>query len=179
MVEATRELIRERGVNATAMSDVLERSGAPRGSTYFHFPGGKTELIVEAAESHASAQVELIERLAAGATSAEDLITRYVDAAREGMIASEFSRGCGIAPLVLEGPDDSERATAAREGFLAMTERMASAFAAFGLGEETSRMLADATIAAVEGALVTSRALRSPTPFEAVSASLVALAEKS
>ena len=47
MVQAARQLIRERGYHATAFSDVLELSGAPRGSVYFHFPGGKTQLAIE------------------------------------------------------------------------------------------------------------------------------------
>ena len=34
MVQAARQLIRERGYGATAFSDVLELSGAPRGSVY-------------------------------------------------------------------------------------------------------------------------------------------------
>jgi AcrR family transcriptional regulator len=44
MVQAAKQLMRERGYNATAFSDVLKLSGAPRGSVYFHFPGGKAEL---------------------------------------------------------------------------------------------------------------------------------------
>jgi hypothetical protein len=40
MVQAAEQLLRERGHDATAFADVLERSGAPRGSVYFHFPAG-------------------------------------------------------------------------------------------------------------------------------------------
>ena len=70
MVQAARQLIRERGYHATAISDVLERSGAPRGSVYFHFPGGKPQLAIEAAESHAHEQVQYIDRAAEQADSA-------------------------------------------------------------------------------------------------------------
>ena len=41
-------LIRERGAHATAISDVLEHSGAPRGSAYHYFPGGRMQLLEEA-----------------------------------------------------------------------------------------------------------------------------------
>src|ERR1700753_1789772 len=100
MVQAARQLIRERGYNATAFSDVLELSGAPRGSVYFHFPGGKVQLALEAAAAHAHEQVEIIARAAAGADSAVRLVERYLDLGRDGMLASDFSRGCAIAPLV-------------------------------------------------------------------------------
>src|SRR6185437_741270 len=64
IVQAARQLIRERGYNATAFSDVLELSGAPRGSVYYHFPGGKTQLAMEAAEAHAHEQVTVIDQAA-------------------------------------------------------------------------------------------------------------------
>ena len=38
-------LLAKRGLQATSFSDVLERSGAPRGSIYHHFPEGKDELV--------------------------------------------------------------------------------------------------------------------------------------
>ena len=97
MVQAARQLIRERGYGATAFSDVLTLSGAPRGSVDFHFPGGKAQLGMEAAEAHAHEQVEIIDRAAEEASSAAQLIERYVDLGREGMVAGNYGRGCGVA----------------------------------------------------------------------------------
>ena len=48
MIVSTALLMRERGARATSLDDVLEHSGAPRGSIYHHFPGGKVQLGVEA-----------------------------------------------------------------------------------------------------------------------------------
>ena len=48
MIESAAALFSERGVDATAFSDVLEHSGAPRGSIYHHFPDGKAQLAEEA-----------------------------------------------------------------------------------------------------------------------------------
>jgi len=178
MVQAARQLIRERGYHATAISDVLERSGAPRGSVYFHFPGGKTQLAAEAAEDHAHEQVGLIDEAAGQVSSARGLIEVYVGLARDGMVGSGYSRGCGIAPLVTEaGPEESvEVAETGRRAFTAMIDRMAFHFVNLGLDRAPARQLADAVIAGVEGALVTARALRSPAPFEAVLAALAAQA---
>jgi TetR/AcrR family transcriptional regulator, lmrAB and yxaGH operons repressor len=169
MVQAAQQLIRERGYHATAISDVLERSAAPRGSVYFHFPGGKTQLAIEAAEAHAHDQVRHIDQAAAQAGSARQLIEAYVDLARDGMVASGYSRGCGIAPLVTEAePAADDLAETSRRAFAAMIDRLAFHLVDFGLPREPARHLADAVIAAVEGALITSRALRSPFPFDAV-----------
>ena len=51
MVRSAASLIRTRGVNATSFSDVLADSGAPRGSIYHHFPGGKDQLVDAAIHS--------------------------------------------------------------------------------------------------------------------------------
>lgn len=169
MVQAAQQLIRERGYHATAISDVLERSAAPRGSVYFHFPGGKTQLATEAAEAHAHEQVKHIDQAAAQAASAREFIEAYLDLARDGMVASGYSRGCGIAPLVTEpDPASGVLAETARRGFAAMIDRLAFHLVEFGLPTAPAHQFADAVIAAVEGALITSRALRAPSPFDAV-----------
>ena len=48
MVISAALLIRERGAQPTAIADVLQHSGAPRGSAYHYFPGGRTQLLCEA-----------------------------------------------------------------------------------------------------------------------------------
>ena len=48
MIESAAILIGARGVNATSFADVIEASGAPRGSIYHHFPEGKAQLVEEA-----------------------------------------------------------------------------------------------------------------------------------
>jgi TetR/AcrR family transcriptional regulator, lmrAB and yxaGH operons repressor len=180
MVLAARQLIRERGYHATAISDVLERSGAPRGSVYFHFPGGKPQLAVEAAEAHAHEQVQYIDRAAGLADSAAGMVEAYLDLAREGIVNSDYSRGCAIAPLVTEAAQQeaAEVGDASRRAFSVMTDRLAFHFVDFGLDAASARQLADAVLAGVEGALVTSRALRSPSPFDAVRAVVAGYARR-
>src|SRR3954467_13893396 len=48
MIASTAQLLRAQGLTRTSFGDVLEHSGAPRGSIYHHFPGGKEQLIEEA-----------------------------------------------------------------------------------------------------------------------------------
>ena len=175
MVQAARQLIRERGYHATAFSDVLELSGTPRGSVYFHFPGGKTQLAIEAAETHAHEQVTIIDRAAEQAESAAQLIELYIDLGREGMVGSDYARGCGIAPLVIEGAaqQSADVGETSRHAFSEMTDRLAFHFVTFGVDRVAARQLAHGVIAGVQGAMITSRALRSPAPYDAVRTALV------
>jgi len=53
MIETTARLLQHRGYHGTALSDILAASAAPRGSLYFHFPGGKDQLVIEATRAAA------------------------------------------------------------------------------------------------------------------------------
>ncbi|NMO55718.1 TetR/AcrR family transcriptional regulator [Actinoplanes sp. TBRC 11911] len=179
MVQAGKQLIAERGFEKTAFSDVLKATGAPRGSVYHHFPGGKTQLGIEAAELHAHEQVALLDRIAEQSASGAEMVGRYLDTGRDNMVGSGYSRGCGIAPLVIDGAaaESAEVGDTSRRAFGQMIDRLAFHLAAFGLDRPDARAVADAVIAGAEGAMVTSRALGSPAPWDAMRTALVALAD--
>ena len=98
MVVAARRLFREHGYLGTALSDVVTESAAPRGSIYFHFPGGKEELAIEVTLLHASDRIAQINRAAAAATSAAQLIEIYMGSERDDLVASGYREGCAWLP---------------------------------------------------------------------------------
>ena len=120
MIETAAVVMRERGVEATSFSEVLARSGAPRGSIYHHFPGGKAQLIEEATRYAG-------EFTAAGLVAAlgEDDPVAAVTAFCAGWIKilrkTDFGAGCPVVAAALEG----EHTPGAREA-------AAAAFAALG-----------------------------------------------
>ena len=172
MITAARALIRERGYHATALSDVVELSAAPRGSVYFHFPGGKTQLAAEAVKAYARDQAEVIGRAAEGVSSAVELVTAYVTRSRENLVASQYLEGCTIAPLVLEGAREPDLVNAGSAAFSHIIESLAFQFAFFGMDRADARELAEVCVSGVEGALVTARAFRSAAPFDSMLAVL-------
>ena len=177
MVGAARQLIREHGYHSMALSDVVERSASPRGSVYYHFPQGKVQMAAAAAEAHTREQVDLINQLAGESATAEDLVRAYVDQASEGMQASDYGRGCAIAPLVIEvGESSAELGTASQRAYFLIVETLVLRFAVLGADTAGARELAHATLAGTQGAMVTSRALRSPEPFDAVREALASRA---
>ena len=48
ILEAATLLFHLKGYHATALSEILKESGAPKGSLYYHFPNGKEQLAIEA-----------------------------------------------------------------------------------------------------------------------------------
>ena len=51
-IATAERLFRIQGYTATGLTQILEESGAPKGSFYFHFPRGKTQLAEDAIDQY-------------------------------------------------------------------------------------------------------------------------------
>ncbi|MEU9289444.1 TetR/AcrR family transcriptional regulator [Streptomyces sp. NPDC048275] len=172
MILSAATLLREYGASATSIDRVLEHSGAPRGSVYHHFPGGRTQLIDEAV----TLAGDFISALIDAAVEADDPLAA-VDAFfalwRERLIESEFRSGCPIVAVAVETNDSApELARSAAEVFARWQEALAGLFTRHGLPEERSRRLASFVIAAVEGAVIMCRAEQSTAALDAAAAEI-------
>jgi TetR/AcrR family transcriptional repressor of lmrAB and yxaGH operons len=175
-IDAAGRLLRRQGYAATGLNELVASSGAPKGSLYFHFPGGKEELALAAMERSGE---RLRGAIAAILTSTEDLggaLGGLVDALAAGLQSSDYEDGCPIATVTLEAAGDSPavRATAASvfESWLAELEaRLLRA----GLSAPLARRRALLVLSAIEGALIVARAKRDLAPLHAVREELVGL----
>jgi AcrR family transcriptional regulator len=165
MVASTALLIREKGARATSIDDVLAHSGAPRGSVYHHFPGGREQLLREATDF---AGGYIAARIARGASSLE-LLDSLIEEYGEQLARTDFRAGCPVVAVAVEsgepGSDLHEHAAAA---FSRWQELLAERLAAEGVGPARADELAVMVIAAVEGALVMARARRDSGPLDSV-----------
>jgi TetR/AcrR family transcriptional regulator, lmrAB and yxaGH operons repressor len=178
MVAAARRLFREHGYLGTALSDVITESDAPRGSIYFHFPGGKEELASEVTLLHAADRIAHINRAAAATATAAQLIGVFMGRERDDLVASGYREGCAVAPIVIEStPNSDQLSDVTRRAFQDLITTLAARFAEKGLPQERAVELATNVWTSTEGALILSRALRSPEPFEAAIGLLTASAD--
>ncbi|ODR07435.1 TetR family transcriptional regulator [Mycobacterium sherrisii] len=174
MVISAALLIRERGAHATAISDVLQHSGAPRGSAYHYFPGGRTQLLCEAVE-YASDHVGAI---IAAADNGTDLLDTLIDKYRRQLLDSDFRAGCPVVAVSVESGSEPGGA-ADRERMAPVIERAAAAFERW-TDQITQRLIADGipaavaadlsvlTTSALEGAIVLARVRRDVTPLDVI-----------
>lgn len=165
MVDSAIALFRERGVAATSLRDVVAHSGAPRGSIYHHFPGGKDQLATEATQRAGAFIGDLLEGLAA-----EDparAIDRFLAYWRGAMTSAEFRDGCPAAAAALTEDTPGARA-AAGAAFRRWESVLARSLVARGRPEAEAASVATLAIAAVEGALIMSRATGDDGPLERV-----------
>jgi TetR/AcrR family transcriptional regulator, lmrAB and yxaGH operons repressor len=167
MIHAAAELFRQRGYHATAFSDVIQASGAPRGSTYFHFPGGKQELAREAIALAGDEIEELVALAASRAESPGSLVRALGDVVAARMEGSDYRSGCAIATMVLELAPENEELSADFEAvFGRWRAALTREFETWAIDPGRAIRLADLVMSAFEGALVLSRAARSTEAFK-------------
>jgi TetR/AcrR family transcriptional regulator, lmrAB and yxaGH operons repressor len=170
MIERTAVLLAKKGLQGTSFSEVLEASGAPRGSLYHHFPGGKDELVISAIEATQRHALGLIDR-DTGA-SALEVTQSFLAAWRALLTYGDFDAGCALVAVTVAAETDALRQRTA-EAFRAWQEKLARALHAGGLSADDGRSTATLLLAASEGAVVICRAERDIRPFEIVAAQLV------
>src|SRR5690242_17795484 len=172
MVVSTALLVRERGARATSIDDVLAHSGAPRGSVYHHFPGGRQQLLREAIDYAGEFVSARIERAAGALEMLDALLEDY----REQLVRSDFRAGCPVVAVAIEaGGPKSDLQEHAGAAFGRWQELLEQRLAADGVDAERAAELAVLTIASIEGALVMARAARDVEPLDKVHRQLRAL----
>ena len=174
MIRAAAELFRQRGYHATTFSDVVADSGAPRGSTYFHFPGGKAELAREAIARAGDELEEIVDEAARHADDPGSLVRALAQIMAGRLERSGYQSGCPIATMVLElAPGDEDFSAAFDRVFARWRAALATRFEPLGIAPDRAAALADLTISAIEGALILSRAARSTEPFNTTTEALI------
>ena len=177
MVISAALLIRERGAHPTAIADVLEHSGAPRGSAYHYFPGGRTQLLCEAIEYAGEYIAAKIANAESGVDALDNLFADY----RKQLLKTDFRAGCPVVAVSVEAGDPDrpdvatpviERAAAA---FSKWTDLIAARLISDGVSKERAAELAMLTTTSFEGAIVVSRASRNIKALDLVHGQLRAL----
>ena len=164
MVTTTAKLLRRQGYYGTGLNQIVAEAEAPKGSMYFHFPGGKEQLAAEAIGASAEyldAGLRACER----GTALESLDTYVAEAARV-LETSDFADGCPIATVALEvGTTSKAIGDACADAVELLLTRVSGWLERDGFTPEAARERGQLIYAAIEGTLVFTKALRSVEPL--------------
>ena len=165
MLTATARLLQRQGYHGTGLNQIVAEAGAPKGSMYFHFPGGKEQL---AAEAIAASGDYLDAALAAHeAPTALAAVDGFVADVAEQLERTGYTAGCPIATVALEVAPTSPTLGDACAGALGrLIDRLATWIEHDGVDPADARDRAFVVYAAIEGALVFAKASRSTAPLE-------------
>ncbi|MEV4423472.1 TetR/AcrR family transcriptional regulator [Patulibacter sp. NPDC049589] len=171
MIRSGAQLFRERGVSGTSFADVLEHSGAPRGSVYHHFPGGKDEFAIEVTRYAGG----LIGGALRGALEGDDpvaAVRSFADMWIGVLESGEYAAGCPVVAVAVDAAPGPGTRAAAGDAFAAWESDLAVVLVRRGVGEDRARSLATLVLSGIEGAIVLCRAQGSAEPLRRVAGEL-------
>src|SRR3954452_25100868 len=153
MLDAGIELMRRSGLSGAGINDIVAASGAPKGSVYHFFPGGKQQVVGEALAIYATRVHALIEAAMAGARTPSGRVRALFAVFAKRFQSANYRQSCAAGAVSLDLVDEHEGIRGA----------IAAAFAdwldllASGIGlaaRKRSRSFAGLVLTALEGASV-------------------------
>lgn len=164
MVHSAAALFGERGFAGAGLRDVVAASGAPRGSIYHHFPGGKAQLAQEAVRHAADAAAGPVE------TSGDPIAALHagLDAWRQELVATDFRAGSALAAVATAPQEATGTREAAAAGYERWGDALSEALRESGVRRKKAARLTMLAVSAIEGAVVLCRARRDTEPLDAI-----------
>jgi len=172
MIREAALAIARKGLQRASFSEVLEASGAPRGSLYHHFPGGKAELVLDALAAASERVTKALD--AAAGKPAPEVAAAFFAIWRNVLAFTDFGAGCAVAAVTVAAETPAQIDSVAAI-FRAWRGQLAALLAAGGVEDQQAHGLAATLVSAVEGAVVLARAERAFAPFDLVAEALVAV----
>ncbi|MGX1885719.1 TetR/AcrR family transcriptional regulator [Streptomyces sp. NPDC055287] len=177
LLNATQRLIETGGYYNAGLNQVVAASGAPKGSLYFHFPGGKDQLIEEAVRrggQEISALLIGLEQDSDGGGTTE-MLAALLKTLGDRLEASDWRQGCPVTTVALEmAAGNTALQRACSDVYASWEAALADRFEADG--HSSPQSAATAVLALIEGALVLARAHRSRNPLDRATQALTWLA---
>lgn len=160
------QLIEKQGYHATGLNEIIEASGAPKGSVYYYFPGGKEQIAAEAiVESGKIISAQLRTSLERESSPAE-AVFRFMLALADRIDEFQFGVGSPLTTAAVETSGTSEMINqACREAFAMILAVFSEKFQSAGHNEADSAELALYITTVVEGGMVMCRTYNQAEPL--------------
>lgn len=100
-------LFQQKGYHGVGLSEILDRAGVPKGSLYHHFPNGKADLALAAAEIAGIEVLRIINASFEPASDYREGVTTFCHKLAKYFDIHEGNIGCPVSATLLGGQDDA------------------------------------------------------------------------
>jgi len=177
MLSAAVELFRERGYEGVGVAELLQKSGAPRGSLYFHFPGGKEQIGAEVVDRVGIEVARRFRELGATDVDMATFIERVFKTTAKECKERDYKASCPMAAIAAGVSSGNPKLQAAiRDAFAAWEREIGAAAEARGMTKKNADTFASSFLASMEGAFVVSKAQGNSAAHHNASRAMQALA---
>ncbi|TGK06739.1 TetR/AcrR family transcriptional regulator [Leptospira semungkisensis] len=161
MVRAMADRLELGGYAGTGLNDIVEDAKAPKGSIYFHFPGGKEELAAQALLLAGKELASQLEGVLGSSKSVSAGIQKVFLALESRLVSSNFSKGCPISTTASETASEPSLVNSTCAGiYQDWTSIFDSFFQKNGIDKTRSFALAISILSLLEGSILISRTNR-------------------
>src|SRR5947209_18077124 len=109
MLVSAAQVMRERGAAGVTIDEVLARSGAPRGSVYYHFPEGRNQILSEALRYSGDSITATID--AAADHGARTLLREFIELWERLLTDGNFLAGCPVVAAAISADETDQDLT--------------------------------------------------------------------
>jgi TetR/AcrR family transcriptional regulator, lmrAB and yxaGH operons repressor len=163
MIDSAVHLLAIDGYSGASFSAVLGDSGAPRGSIYYHFPGGKDELVAAAVETARQRWIDTLDVVRG--KSLTTVLRAFSDEWRAILENSNCRAGCTIISASVGATDADLRACVA-SAINDVRDRLRDVCVDSGVPKRQAASIAALVYSGLEGAVQFARAERSLEVFD-------------
>lgn len=178
LIDTTARLLQTAGYHHTGLNQIVAESGAPKGSLYHYFPGGKVALAVAALDQSASQLAQALAQLCLPHPDPESAVAAVIDFFIRELEASNYTKGCPVATTTLEQAAlTPEIRDACARAYRLWQDGLEAYFAGHGIRQAT--FLAENLLMLIEGALLLARAQHNCDPLRRLKTHLPTLIQSS
>ncbi|TGL50416.1 TetR/AcrR family transcriptional regulator [Leptospira kemamanensis] len=166
MIEAMAELLEREGYERAGLTELGKETETPKGSLYFHFPGGKEELASFAIRHSGEELNGFFQSVFSKAESPIHAIKQVFHVLEERIVASQFQKGCPIATTAMETANSSQWVSlACHEVYTLWLKTFETYLVQNGFSNRIAKQVSLSLLSLWEGALLLAKLQKSPEPL--------------
>lgn len=177
LLETAVTLMRQTGLSGAGINEIVRNSGAPKGSVYHYFPGGKAQIVEEGLATYSKRVVAFINANLSSKRKPGEKVKALFNAFAERIEQGEFRHSCPAGTVCLDLDAQFENLRFAVTS--AFDQYMMAIAAHFPFKSRArAKSFAGLVLTTIEGAYIRGRADRSSKPFREAGTWLAELVER-
>ncbi|MDX2078940.1 MAG: TetR/AcrR family transcriptional regulator [bacterium] len=166
LLDITCQLLEVQGYHATGLNEIIQTSKTPKGSLYYHFPGGKDELTEQALNQTGKIVLERIKTNLDAYDDPAQAVAEFIRTLAGFVAQANFRTGGPITTVASETAGTNDRLRlVCKAVYEAWRGAFADKFIQSGISLTRAHRLAFAVLGLIEGGIILSRTYHDTQPL--------------
>jgi TetR/AcrR family transcriptional repressor of lmrAB and yxaGH operons len=169
IIDTVIELLKVKGFKGVGLQEIIKESGTPKGSLYFHFPGGKNEIVEAALKQYGEKLDKLFRMVFFGPSDFATALKVVILYSINELESSSHTKGCPIGTTALDQASITDTIQeSCAQCFHIMRDVIAEKLKSIGIDGNEAEKQATFILSALEGAIILSKAYRNTEPLKII-----------